>query len=488
MPRYMPVERDQQFLMPPSVAEWLPKGDLAWFVIESTRDLDLESFRRERRDDGVGRPSFDPEVMVAVLLYAYARGFRSSRQIEKALLYDVGFRVVAANHKPDHSTIARFRVRFQDQLEGLFVGILGLCVDAGLVDPRLVVVDGTKMAADASGAKNVSREEFEEFIRQAFDEAERIDREEDELYGKDKRGDELRDDLKDPEARERWLKERLEELGLTKGSGSGKGRGDDKVNMTDPKSRVMKTPTGFVQGYNAQAVVTEEQIVVAAAVVSETNDFGQLVPMLTEAKANLVEAGSDEVIDTALADKGYLSLSNLDAPLGIDLVIAPASKRNIPKALAEPDEDEELARYEAHMQQVEEVLELQIDVLSRANNKEMPMKEAREALGLSLSQTYVRAKTLREGGPEALRPRRLPSPPRRSSRRIMLDRFSQPGTLELYGKRARTIEPVFGQLKHNRGFRRFMRRGLDACNSEFSLMMSTHNLLKLWRASRSAIA
>lgn len=478
--RYIPVERDQPFLMPPSMADWLPEDDLAWFVIESVGDLDLSAFHAARRDDGWGRPSFDPAMMVALLLYAYARGIRSSRQIERALVRDVGFRVVSDNQTPDHSTIARFRARFECELEDLFVGVLALCVNGGLVDAKLVAVDGTKMAADASAMRNVSRQALEEFARRVFDEAARIDAEEDELYGKDKRGDELRDDLKDPEVRRRWIKDQLDEMGLTKDA-------KKKVNLSDPDSEVMKTPQGFVQGYNAQAVVTEDQIVIAAAVTSEHNDYDQLVPMVAAAQDNLAAAGAVQEIAVAVADNGYLTEENIDCDLGIDLLIAPTSRKHVAEAVDDLAPDTSLQEHEAKVRTAMAEGHRRIEVLTRANNNEMTMKQAQTELALKQAHTYALAARLRHCGPEALMPKSAPTPARASPKRRMLERFSQPGALELYAIRGTSVEPVFGQTKYNRGFTRFMRRGRAACNSEFTLMMTTHNLLKLWRHQRAAL-
>lgn len=478
--RYVPVERDQQFLMPPSLAEWLPEDDLAFFVVNAVKDLDLSGFHARRPEGTVGRPSFDPEMMVALILHAYARGIRSSRQIESALVHDVGFKVVTANHKPDHATIARFRAGFEAELEGLFVGVLALCVNAGLVDPRLVALDGTKMAADASASRNVSRDALEEFAHKVFEDAARIDAEEDELYGKDKRGDELRDDLKDPEVRKRWIREQLEEMGLAKGS-------KKKVNLTDPDSQVMKTPQGYLQGFNAQTVVTEAQIVVASAVTTDNCDYGQLVPMLTLAADNLAAAGSQDEIATAVADNGYLTTDNLDADLPIDLLIAPTAKKHLAKAVAELVPDCSQDDYVAKMEAIEAQTKRRIEVLTRANAKEITMKQAHEELGLRPAHTYVLARRLRERGPEALTPKMMPRRRRPGPKHRMLERFKQPGALETYAVRAQSVEPVFGHTKHNRGFSRFMRRGQSACNSEFNLIMATHNLLKLWSASKRVV-
>ena len=467
--RYVPLRRDQRFLLPPDMSEWLDDDDLALFLIETVGRFDLSPFH-DARPSGAGRPSFDPEMMVTLLLYAYARGIRSSRAIESALRYDIGFKVVAATLVPDHSTISRFRARFERAIEALFAEVLELCVESGLVRPQVVAIDGTKIGADASGAKNIDIDQLRDYARRTLEEAAAIDAAEDEAYGKDKRGDELREDLRDPEALQRWLDEKLGPKDKPK-----------KVNMTDPSSRVMKTPGGFIQGYNVQVAVTQDQIVLGAAVTNERNDCGQLVPMITTAADNLARAGG-EGIEIVVADNGYLSEANLDAGLGVDLLIAPTSKRHLQTELDALVPDTSMMQHQAKLATAETEMRRRIEILTLANERSITMREAKERIGLSTSQTYVLAKQLREKGVQALQPKKLPRPPRPSSKRRMLERFSQPGALETYALRARTVEPVFGHIKHNRGFRRFMRRGQAACNSEFMLLMTVHNLMKLHRS------
>src|SRR5580700_1844423 len=144
------VERDQLWLMPPSVREWLPEGHLAWFVLDVVGELDMGEFYAPYRVDGRGGAVYDPALMLGVLVYAYCVGEHSSRRIERRLVEDVGFRVVAANQHPDHATLARFRARHEDAIAGLFAQVLGLCVAEGLVATGVVSIDSTKIEANAS--------------------------------------------------------------------------------------------------------------------------------------------------------------------------------------------------------------------------------------------------------------------------------------------------------------------------------------------------
>src|SRR5215204_1771703 len=197
--RFIGLDREQTFLMPPSVRDWVPEGHLVWTVLESVEQLDLAAFYAEYRADGHGRPAYEPSMMVALLLYAYARGNRSARGIERACVEDVAFRVVAGNLVPDHSTIAEFRRRHEHALGEVFSGVLGLCSRAGLASVGVVAIDGTKMSANA--AINSNRD-FGQIAREILEEAAEIDEREDELYGQ-ARGDELPEQLRTREGRGR---------------------------------------------------------------------------------------------------------------------------------------------------------------------------------------------------------------------------------------------------------------------------------------------
>src|ERR687887_2417639 len=314
---FLACDRDQELLLPPSLREWLPDGHLAWFVIDAVAALDLRPFYAAYRDNGQGRAAFDPAMMVALLLYSYAVGERSSRRIERRCVEDVASRVICANQSPDHTTIARFRQRHETRLAELFGEVLALCADAGLVRVGVIAVDGTKVHANASERATRS---YEQIAREILEDAAAVDAEEDERFG-DARGDELRGELATGQGRQKWLrdakrrlderraqqakpiprsrperlkeaKRRLEEErrvehdanaayedyrrhgrmrnGRRLGSHSPPKpyqppeRPEGKINLTDLDSRNVKTPRGWVQGYNAQAVTTADQIVIAA--------------------------------------------------------------------------------------------------------------------------------------------------------------------------------------------------------------------------------
>jgi transposase len=455
---FIACEREQSFLMPPDVRDWLPEGHLAWFVIDAVGAMNLDAFYGAYRADGRSRPAYEPSMMVALLLYAYARGVRSSRVIERACVEDVAFRVIAAQQRPDHATIARFIERHQDAIASLFGEVLILCAQSGLAKVGVIAVDGTKVQADASRNENL---DYEQIAREIIQEAIDTDAAEDELYG-DARGDELPEQLRTGEGRRAWLREakqRLEEWrdqnpqpvprdrpkrlkeakrrlqeelwaqmhanaayeayraqGRMK-DGRRFGRPPDpytspatpegRVNVTDPDSRVVKGLRGFIQGYNAQVVTNEQQIVIAAEVMTAAPDFGHLEPMLDAAHRELTAAGVPDTPGVMLGDAGYW-----------------------------------------HQQQMESIIARGIQVLIPPDASKRKSARRGWAGGYYAFMRRVLATDL--GG-------------------------------ALYRRRQPMIEPVFGQTKHNRGMGRFRRRGRAAVRSEWKLITATHNLLKLHR-------
>src|SRR3954452_23857763 len=290
---FLSCDRDQDFLLAPSVRDWLPEEHLAWFVLEVVERLDLGAIYRAYRADGSGRPAHDPAMMVALVVYAYCVGERSSRQIERRCVEDVAFRVIAANRARDHTTIARFRQRFSGPLAGFFVQVLAMCARAVMVRVGTVAVDGTKMAANAGLGANRSYAAIRAEVQRILDEADTVDAAEDELFG-DARGDELPEELADPRSRrarldqveaeleaehaareaehEQRLAERAEHEQRTgKRLGGRKPKPPEhgellaaRRNVTDPESRIMSHRGAYVQGYNAQAVVGEGRVILAA--------------------------------------------------------------------------------------------------------------------------------------------------------------------------------------------------------------------------------
>jgi transposase len=456
----LPCDRDQELLLPPSLREWLPEDHLAWFVLESVAELDLEPFYAAYRRDGWGAAAHDPQMMVALLVYAYAIGVRSARGIERRCRDDVAFRVITASQAPDHATVARFRARHEQAIAELFGGVLELCARAGLVKVGIVAVDGTKIAAAATHHATRS---YDQIAKEILGEAAAIDAAEDELHG-EARGDELPEGLRTSGDRRKWLREAKQALDAERATRAKKvprDRGErleecrrrleqdwqlerrvvaehaawhaqgiasdgsrrmvgaranikpyplpdrpaGKLNVTDPDSRNLKTTRGWVQGYNAQAAVTAEQIVVAAEISVESLDTANLQPIVETARRELQAAGVNEKPRVVLADAGYWRNDAIEALVnqGIQTLVAPDADRR---------------------------------------------KEPRPG---------------RRGGLYDF------------TRRVLSTDHGK----QLYLKRQGTVEPVFGQIKANRGANRFLRRGRSAVRSEWRLLTATHNLLKL---------
>src|SRR6201997_541366 len=198
--------RDQSFLLPPDLRDWLPEGHLAWFVLDAVAGMQLGEFYAAYRADGVGRRAYDPAMLVALLLYGYARGVRSARALERACVEDVAFKMIAMMEMPDHATIARFVARHEAALAGLFGQVLALCDEAGLVRPGVVAIDGTRMAGNAS---RESTRDFGQIAREILAEAKAVDEAEDELYG-EARGDELPEQLRTREGRAEFFRQARE--------------------------------------------------------------------------------------------------------------------------------------------------------------------------------------------------------------------------------------------------------------------------------------
>jgi transposase len=466
------VERDQLWLMPPSVRDWLPGDHLAWFVLDVIGEFDLAEFYAPYRADGRGGAVYDPALMLGVLVYAYCVGEHSSRRIERRLVEDVGFRVVAANLCPDHATLARFRARHQDAIAGLFAQVLGLCVAEGLVAAGVVSIDGTKLEANASAWSNRTRRQIADEI---LAEAARVDAAEDAELG-ERRGGELPERWANPTDRRARLREALRQLdergasdqasyeaaraakeaalgrklpGRKPGANSKKTK-ERLANVTDPDSRMLRARNRFVQGFNAQAAVSEDQVIVAAELTNAANDTTMFAPLVDATETNLADAGRPEAVGAYVADAGYWSVPNVCHPVEAEVLITPMPAT---QGITDPD-DPRIAERQA--------------VMDRVEAGELTLKAAAEQMGVSETWARKLRDDRRNGTPDAAR-----------LRKDTLDRLATDAGRALYAHRKITTEPVFGNIKANLRFRRFSRRGMPAARSEWRLICSVHNLLKL---------
>ena len=480
-------DRNQQFLLPPSISEWLAEDHLVWFVLDVVSIVDTAGFDARHPNDGVGRPAYDPEMMLALLVYGYCRGIRSSRRIAAACRTDLAFRVICVDLVPSNVAIARFRVDHQTAIEQVFVDVLGLCGRAGLARLGTIAIDGTKIGSDAAldanrsesairsevarimvearaaddadtaqptldgelpadlarrGSRRARLEqaaaqiEAEQAARRAAAEEHAANAAAEAVEGRRLRGRKPSDPHAALQRAETDLLAARTKAASTRGNKSSARAAEavaraevalaaarqtaenappppePQANTTDPESRMMKTPSGWVQGYNAQAAVNDNQVVIAASVTQQRNDVNQLVPMMEAVAAQAAAAGIDGEIGTILADAGYWSDNNATVE-GPDRLIATL--------------------------------------------KDWKQRKAARELGTT------------SGDP----------PPDAKPLDAMEHRLRTPEGAAAYARRSCTVEPVFGQTKENRGIRRLTRRGLAAAQSEWSLICATSNILKL---------
>jgi transposase len=455
----------QTLLLPPDLRDWLPEGHLARFVAEVIGEFDLSVIFAGYEGDGRGQAAYHPRMMVGLLIYGYSSGVFSSRRIERATFEDVAFRFLSGDQHPDHDTIAAFRERHLEALKELLMQVLKLCEKSGLVKLGHVALDGTKVKANASKHKAMSydhmckrEQELAQQIAGLMAQASSTDAAEDLQYGRGKTAEQLPAEL--ARATQRLAKIREAKAALEqearaaaeqrkaeveaavierarREAETGKGVGGPKPvtpdpatatpeakaqrNFTDPESKIMKdgATKGFEQAYNAQIVVDEEhQIIVAEQLIAQTNDKQQLAPMLAQVEANL---GRKPTV--ASADAGYYADSQfLDQRLeGIDLHVPPDRQRH---------------------------------------NQPPP-----------------------PGDPPPMTADADQSPPTPKTRIAdMRSKLKSAAGHAIYRMRKAIVEPVFGQIKQARGFRRFSFRGQTKTGAEWSFICTTHNLLKLWRS------
>lgn len=504
---YVCPARDQLFLMPVSMRDWLEEGHLAFFVLEVVGELDTTCLHR-RPGWCPGRPPYEPEMMVALLLYAYCCGIRSSRRIEAHCRTDAAFRVICGGLVPDHATIARFVVEHEHALEGLFVEGVRLCAAAGLADLSVVALDGTKIAADASRARNrdadwIRRQitkllaltaedqplaaadtdalagiepaceistptgrlarlqaalevikaedaavaaEAERSAQAAAAQAEHgrqqtgrkpkqpqaalaraeidyavarkrvedLQAERERRAAAAARGEKTTGPRQRIDKAQRSLQAARARLAAAREADQAAPETEHRANITDPDSRIMSTKDGWVQGYNAQAIVNPQQIVLAVDVSQDPGDVGLFEPMNDKLTQMLTAVGITATVELELADAGYCSEANLTCP-GPDRLIA--------------------------------------------TQKDHKQRRAARELGHT------------DG----------PPPPGLTATEEMEHLLRTPQGHAAYKQRSQLIEPVFGDRKHNHQIRRFRRRGINAVRSEWTFINLAGNILKLYQ-------
>jgi len=417
---YLP---EQELLLPPSLRDWLPENHLAYCVSDVVDQLDLSAIESLYEEEDRGQPPYHPRMMTKILVYGYCVGVFSSRRIQKRLVEDVAFRVLAVGNQPDFRTIADFRKVHLPVLEELFQQVLRLVLEMGALKLGRVALDGSKVKANASKHKAMSYGRMEETekrlgqeVQELLKQAEAADEEEDKRYGRERQGDELPEELQRREtriARIQEAKKALEERARAKAKSEGKDSkkaepaAKDQYNFTDPESRIMKGADGFVQGYNTQVAVEPLfQLIVGQTVTAAANDKQQLEPLVEAMKEQ-----SGQKPEEVLADSGYCSDGNLECL-----------------------EEKKIEGFIATEKQ-------------KHGERSEPCKR----------------------GP-------LPKDASRVER--MKRKLKTKVGAAVYARRKCMVEPVFGQIKQARGFRQFLLRGLKKVRGEWALICMTHNLLK----------
>ncbi|MGH6885929.1 MAG: IS1182 family transposase [Geminicoccales bacterium] len=422
---YRPYVPEQDLLLPPSLRDWLPEGHLAFFVSDLIDQLDLSAIMAVYEDEERGYPPYHPVMLTKVLVYAYCVGVFSSRKIQRRLVEDVAFRVLAAGNEPDFRTISDFRKTHLPTLTGFFEQVLRVARELGARRIGRVALDGSKIKANASKHKAMSygrmrdkQRQLRDEVKQLLAQAEAADAADDAEYGSDRRGDELPAELQRRESRlkriceaKRALEARAKDEAHATGQPAESAKPGSKAqyNFTDPESRIMKGPDGFVQAYNVQVAVDELQMIVGQAVTQETNDKKQLMPMIAT-----IEQQSGDTPAQLLADAGYCSDVNLAAiaDTGID--------------------------------------------------------------------AYISTRKQKHGEPPGPCPRG-PLPMTATIVDRMSRKLHTKAGAAVYAARKGIVEPVIGQIKQARGFRQFLLRGFEQVQGEWSLVCTTHNILKLYR-------
>jgi len=500
---YLPVDRDQQFLLPPSMRDWLPEGHLVWFVLAVVAKVDTSGLHARHPNDGVGRRAYDPDMLLALLIYAYCTGVRSSRQIERLCEVDVGFRVICANVAPDHTTIARFRQDQQNEAVRLFTDVLVLCAAAGLVSVGVVAVDGTKMGANASLKANRTRERIEAEIREMFADAERVDASEDRLFG-DARGDELPADLADPRRRGARLDAALRELERARAARQAETEAARAAAETDAARRGAMVPGPARRGSEvaraeaALARARERAAAHRARVETAAAAKGRRPGGPQPAKGRKV-AKLEQRLERARARAAQRTTEPAAKPT------EPRVNTTDPESRVMKNAHGWLQGYNAQAAVNRHGLAVAADVTQDGNDVGQcePMMAATQAnldaagitepIGTLLFDAgYLSERNLTVNGPDRLiatgktwklrreQPTSGPPPKDASPVEAMDHRLRTPDGSALYSQRQHTVEPVFGTTKEQRGYRRFSRRGLAAVRAEWQLIMAAHNVLKLF--------
>ena len=496
--------REQGFLLPPDVRDWLPADHLAWFLIDAVRDMDLAAFYRAYRADGHGRAAYEPSMMVTLVLYANATKQRSSRAIEGHCRQDVAYRVITGNLVPDHATIARFVVRHESALAGLFGEVLRLCDQAGLVAPGLVAIDGTRLAGNASREAN---REFDQIAREILAEHKATDEAEDQRFG-EARGDELPEALRTPEGRREFFrqakhKREAQDTATPAPESEMEAGGEFEFDAERIVARVQgregwlrdakrqleqrrwQDPDPISRSRAERLLLAAERLEAdlgaerrgnqayeeyrAGGRMKDGRRFGgppkpYTPPELPGGKVNITDPDSKHI----KANDTYVQGYNAQAVVDVGQIVLAA----------------EITNSTVDWSQLDPMITATIAELERAGvagRPETALADAQywneEHIDEVIANKHIQVLIPPDGGASSKQ-----RPGWTGGRyTFMRSVLASPLGEELYRKRKHVIEPVFGHTKHNRGVTRFHRRGRTAVRTEWRLLMATHNLTKLHR-------
>ncbi len=488
--------------MPPSLTDWLPENHLVWTVLGAVGAMDLSRFEEAYRLGAAGRPAYDPQMMVALLLYSYARGNRSSRGIERSCWEDVAYKVITGMRTPDHSTIAEFRRRHETEIEELFDDVLGLCREAGLVSVGVITIDGTKLKANASMNQNRS---YRELVTQILREAEETDRREDELYG-DARGDELPEQLRTPEGRRAALEEAKRRIEERKGRAISEEQAAAEVKV-DPElvlsrdkrrggrrewPRVARRELEKQRERQARPVPRdrEDRLFRALGRLEENhrvelaaNEAYERWRTTDRDTLGRVLKGNSKPYVAPELPEGTINLSDPDSRVMRTQGTPPRQAYNAQTAVNDRQIilAAEITIDAGDFGHLAPMLDTTLSHLERHGVSEQP-----EAVVADAGYWHNRQiQQVTDRGIEVLIP---PDGNMREGKRpgwehgfyeAMRRKLTTERGRKLYAQRKISVEPVYGQIKYNRRIDRFMRRGRAAAQSEWRLVTATHNILKL---------
>ena len=497
---FRPWNPEQTLLLPPSPVDWLPENHLVFFLLDLAAELDLEAIHAVyRQKDPRGEKAYEPRMMVVLLLYAYCVGLPSSRKIEKACWEDAAFRVLTGNQQPDHSRISDFRRRHLGALSGLFVQVLRLCQKAGLVSLGQVALDGTKVKANASKHKAMSHErmlkserQLEAEMRALLRKAEIIDAQEDGQYGKGKRGDELPEELQRRSTRLEWIRKAKAELEAEAAAAkarqreeqAGEAEADAAAAEASGDAQLGKRASRRARGARKRANDTQKLALHTAQAAGLASPVltGDLDPVAMpqrqlptdgignpkpQAQRNFTDPDSHILKGSDGWIQGYNCQAAVDGDHQVIVAIGVSNQPSDAVHLLPM-----LERIQTNTGELPDALIADAGYCSTANLKACEDRRLNAYISTSRQQHGKRPRPSRGRAPKDL-----------DARGRMQRKLRSKAGQAIYALRKTVVEPVFGQIKGARGLDRFRLRGLEKVNGEWALMATTHNILKLFRAS-----